>query len=315
MTTSTITNIAQVRGELDRGGSPHAVLATHNLTQEKWAQLEEHTLSEIADAIDRGDPGPLAAYRSSYEAALGAVPPAPKPPASKPTSAEQAVEPAGFEPALPEPVAPMPVSRPNAPPENLTGEVDLSTFRAAMLPFVASSSASPPAIPPINPTPQPPARLPDADATAEVDLRAIVASLPFRGSQPAQCDPPPRVAPLRDAADVTAEVSLFATQKPALPFDAAIDDTEPHELDPGATSQVNLVEPTRPVALLPSLREYAQVVVDLERRPRATVLSERGLTEADWAGVSRAYAAKLSESAPLRALYEELRARAAKKGD
>ncbi|MFO0549909.1 MAG: hypothetical protein U0271_16060 [Polyangiaceae bacterium] len=303
MTTSTFTNIAQVRGELDRGGSPHAVLAAHGLTQEKWAQLEEHALNEIADAIDRGDPGPLAAYRSSYEAALGAAPPVSKP------------EPAGLEPALPVRVAPMPVSRPNAPLENLTGEVDLSTFRAAMLPFVSSSSAAPPAIPPINPTPQPPARLTELDATAEVDLRAIVASLPFRGSQPAQYDPPPPVASQPDAADVTAEVSLIAAQKPALPFDAATDDTEPHELDPGATSQVNLVEPTRPVALLPSLREYAQVVVDLERRPRATVLSERGLTEADWAGVSRAYAAKLSESAPLRALYEELRARAAKKGD
>ncbi|MFO0549918.1 MAG: hypothetical protein U0271_16105 [Polyangiaceae bacterium] len=305
MTNTSFTNIAQVRGELDRGGSPHAVLEAHNLTQESWAQLEEHTLNEIADAIDRGDPAPLAAYRSSYEAALGTVPPV-----SKPTSVDPAVE-----PALPEPVAPMPASRPNAPPENLTGEVDLSTFRAAMLPFVSSSSASPSAIPPINPTPQPPARLPDVDSTAEVDLRAIVASLPFRGSQPAQYDPPPRVASQRDAADVTAEVSLFAAQKPALPFDAATDDTEPHELDPGATSQVNLVEPTRPVTLLPSLREYAQVVVDLERRPRAAVLSERGLTEADWAGVSRAYAAKLSESAPLRALYEELRARAAKKGD
>ncbi|MFO0549911.1 MAG: hypothetical protein U0271_16070 [Polyangiaceae bacterium] len=118
---STFTNIAQVRGELDRGAAP---------------------------------------------------------PVSNPTSAEQAVEPAALEPALPEPVAPRPVSRPNAPPENLTGEVDLSTFRAAMLPFVTSSSASPPAIPPINPTPQPPARLPDVDATAEVDLRAIVVSLP-----------------------------------------------------------------------------------------------------------------------------------------
>jgi len=216
----------------------------------------------------------------------------------------------------------IPVPPPQAIIEDQSGEklADMRDIRAALAArgIAIGPDTNPPIAPPVAVASPLPADL-DADATAEIDSRQIVAALRERGILPFDKDAPPAAPPPSSAQDQSGETQLIDARDIRASLAARgiqIGDSAPPKqrrteamdlTDFQAQVAAKLAQdPSRAPLPIP-LERFALVQAALTKsRDRDGVLRHYGFEPDGWKVVAAQLGAALSASAGLRARYEEL---------